>query len=365
VELQPAILKKLPKVLLHEHLDGVLRPETVIDLAKSSNYTELPSRDPAQLAKWFHQGANQGSLPKYLQGFAHTIAVMQTEEALERVAYEQAEDLSRDGVIYFETRFAPVFHTGKGLTHQQVVSAVLKGLERGRKDFGISSSLIICAMRNMDVSLEMAELAVDFRGRGVVGFDLAGEEGGYPPKKHVDAFHYIQRENFNITIHAGEGFGKESIWQAIQYCGAHRIGHGTRLIDDIALADGKAVKLGDLAQYVLDKRIPLEICLISNVHTGAAPSLAEHPFKVFYQAKFRVTLNTDNRLMSGTSMSKEFAAAAETFGLGLDDFEKLTINAMKSAFLPYDKRIEFIYSVIKPGYVRVRASLRVNAPAKN
>ena len=365
MELDPAILKKLPKVLLHEHLDGVLRPETIIDLAKSSNYTELPSRDPAQLAKWFHQGANQGSLPKYLEGFAHTIAVMQTEEALERVAYEQAEDLSRDGVIYFETRFAPVFHTRKGLAHQQVVAAVLKGLERGRKDFGISSSLIICAMRNMDVSLEMAELAVDFRGRGVVGFDLAGEEGGYPPKKHVDAFHYIQRENFNITIHAGEGFGKESIWQAIQYCGAHRIGHGTRLIDDIALADGKAVKLGDLAQYVLDKRIPLEICLISNVHTGAASSLAEHPFKVLYQAKFRVTLNTDNRLMSDTSMSKEFAAAAETFGLGLDDFEKLTINAMKSAFLPYAERIEFIYSVIKPGYASVRASLGVTAAAKN
>jgi adenosine deaminase len=238
-----------------------------------------------------------------------------------------------------------------------VVSAVLKGLERGRKDFGVRSGLIICAMRNMDVSLEMAELAVDFRERGVVGFDLAGEEGGFPPKKHVEAFHYIQRENFNITIHAGEGFGKESIWQAIQYCGAHRIGHGTRLIDDIAVADGKAVKLGDLAQYVLDKRIPLEICLISNVHTGATPSLAEHPFKILYQEKFRVTLNTDNRLMSDTTMTKEFAAGQETFGLTLDDFEKITINAMKSAFLPYDQRCDFIYSVIKPGYAKIRASL--------
>src|SRR5438270_14042306 len=203
MKLQSNVLKSLPKVLLHEHLDGVLRPSTVIELAKSANYLGLPTRDPEELARWFHQGANQGSLPKYLEGFTHTIAVMQTEEALERVAYEQAEDLNRDGVIYFETRFAPVFHTRKGLTHQQVVSAVLKGLERGRKDFGISSSLIIWAMRNMDVSLEMAELAVDFRGRGIVGFDLAGEEGGYPPKKHVDAFHYIQRENFNITIHAG------------------------------------------------------------------------------------------------------------------------------------------------------------------
>ena len=360
MKLSAETLKSLPKVLLHEHLDGVLRPETIIELAKTVDYRQLPTENPAELAAWFFQGANQGSLPKYLEGFAHTIAVMQTEEALERVAYEQAEDLHRDGVIYFETRFAPVFHTQKGLTHQQVVAAVLKGLDRARQDFGVASGLIICAMRNMDVSLEMAELAVDFRSRGVVGFDLAGEEGGHPPKKHVDAFHYIQRQNFNITIHAGEGFGKESIWQAIQYCGAHRIGHGTRLIDDIAVAGGKAVKLGDLAQYVLDKRIPLEICLISNVHTGAARSLEEHPFKIFYQAKFRLTLNTDNRLMSDTSMSKEFAAAADTFGLGLDDFEKLTINAMKSAFLPYDKRIEFIYSVIKPGYAKIRASLPVS-----
>src|ERR1700757_1206076 len=243
------VLKTLPKVLLHEHLDGVLRPKTIVELARIANYDQLPSEDPEELARWFHEGANQGSLPKYLEGFAHTIAVMQSEEALERVAYEQAEDLSCDGAVYFETRFAPIFHTRKDLTHQQIVSAVLKGLERGRKDFGIRSGLIICAMRNMNTSLEMAELAVDFRPRGVVGFDLAGEEGGYPPKKHVDAFHYIQRENFNITIHAGEGYGKESIWQAIQYCGAHRIGHGTRLVDDIALAAGKAVKLGDLAQY--------------------------------------------------------------------------------------------------------------------
>lgn len=355
MKLDTKTLQSFPKVLLHEHLDGVLRPETVIELAKAANYDGLPTQDPKQLARWFSEGANQGSLPKYLKGFAHTIAVMQTEEALERVAYEQAEDLHRDGVVYFETRFAPVFHARNGLTHQQIVSAVLKGLDRARQDFGISSGLIICAMRNMDVSLEMAELAVDFRQRGVVGFDLAGEEGGFPPKKHVDAFHYIQRENFNITIHAGEGFGKESIWQAIQYCGAHRIGHGTRLIDDIAVVDGKAVKLGDLAQYVLDKRIPLEICLISNVHTGAARSLEEHPFRIFYQEKFRVTLNTDNRLMSDTSMTKEFAAAANTFGLTVDDFEKFTINAMKSAFLPYDRRIEFIYSVIKPGYARLRA----------
>src|SRR5881394_200781 len=276
MKLDHGLLRSLPKVLVHEHLDGVLRPQSILELARSLKYDQLPTEDPEELARWFHQGANQGSLPKYLEGFAHTIAVMQTEEALERVAYEQAEDLSRDGVVYFETRFAPLFHTREGLSHQQVVSSVLKGLERGRKDFGISSGLIICAMRNMDLSQEMAELAVDFRERGVVGFDLAGEEGGFPPKKHVDAFHYIQRENFNITVHAGEAFGKESIWQAIQWCGAHRIGHATRLIEDIGLDKHdatKIVKMGYLAQYVLDKRIPLEICLSSNVDTGAAESL--------------------------------------------------------------------------------------------
>jgi adenosine deaminase len=358
MKLDQPLLKRLPKVLLHEHLDGVLRPQTVVELALESGYSGLPTSDPGALAEWFHQGANQGSLAKYLEGFAHTIAVMQTEEALERVAYEEAEDLHDDGVVYFETRFAPLFHTKKGLMLQQVVAAVLKGLARGQRDFGIRSGLIICAMRNMNVSLEMAELAVDFRARGVVGFDLAGEEGGFPPKKHVDAFHYIQRENFNITIHAGEGFGKESIWQAIQYCGAHRIGHGTRLIDDIAVADGDVVKLGDLAQYVLDKRIPLEICLLSNLHTGATPSLEQHPFRILYKEKFRVTLNTDNRLMSNTNMTREFEAAAQTFGLTLDDFEKITINAMKSAFLPYGERCNFIYKTLKPGYARVRQEMK-------
>ena len=358
---EEAFLRRLPKVLLHEHLDGALRPRTMVELAKEAKYSKLPTQDLLELAEWFLRGANQGSLAKYLEGFTHTVAVMQTEAALERVAYEQVEDSKNDGVVYFETRFAPVFHTKKGLTHQHIVSAVLRGLERGRKDFGVPSGLIICAMRHMNVSLEMAELAVDFRNRGVVGFDLAGEEGGYPPKKHIEAFHYIQRQNFNITVHAGEGYGKESIWQAIQYCGAHRIGHGTRLIDDIAVTGGKAVKLGDLAQYVLDKRIPLEICLTSNLHTGAVPSLTAHPFSVFFREQFRVTLNTDNRLMSHTTMVKEFQVAAETFDLTLNDFEKITINSMKSAFIPHNRRIDLIYDVIKPGYAKARASLKRRA----
>src|SRR6266480_5215415 len=255
-------------------------------------FRDRPTNHAGALGKWFHRGAQRGSLPMYLEGFAHTCGVMQTAEALERVAYEMIEDMHRDGVVYVETRFAPVFHTSKGLHWDEVVNAVLKGLERGKRDFGVQYGLILCAMRNMRLSQEMAELAVDFRERGVVGFDLAGEEGGFPPKKHVDAFHYIQRENFNITIHAGEAFGKESIWQAIQWCGAHRIGHGTRLIEDIAVADGKVVKLGTLAQYILDKRIPLEICLLSNVHTGAVASVREHPFGLYYKSGFRVTLNT-------------------------------------------------------------------------
>jgi adenosine deaminase len=361
MKLSEKFIQTLPKVLLHDHLDGGLRPQTVIELARDIGYTKLPTTDPGELSAWFHRGAKRGSLPLYLEGFAHTCGVMQTEEALERVAYEMMEDMANDGVVYVETRFSPVFHTDKGLHWDEVVNAVLKGLDRGRKNFGVEYGLIICAMRNMNLSEEMAELAVDFRERGVVGFDLAGEEGGFPPKKHVDAFHYIQRENFNITIHAGEAFGKESIWQAIQWCGAHRIGHATRLIEDIGFDDHdptKISKMGYLAQYVLDKRIPLEICLTSNVDTGAVKSLEEHPFGVYHRYKFRVTLNTDDRLMSDTTMTKEYKIAHQVFKLGLDDLEKLTINAMKSAFIPYNRRIRLIYDVIKPGYAKARALLK-------
>jgi adenosine deaminase len=357
-------LQPVPKVLLHDHLDGGLRPQTVIELARDQGYTKIPTKDAGELAAWFHRGARRGSLPLYLEGFAHSCAVMQTDESLERVAYEMMEDMHRDGVIYVETRYSPVFHTERGLHWDDTVNAVLKGLERGKKDFGVEYGLILCAMRNMQLSLGVAELAVDFRERGVVGFDLAGEEGGFPPKKHIDAFHYIQRENFNITVHAGEAFGKESIWQAIQWCGAHRIGHATRLVEDIGLDKRnrkKIVRMGYLAQYVLDKRIPLEICLTSNVDTGAVKSVEEHPFGLLYKYKFRVTLNTDDRLMSNTNMTKEFQLAHRAFDLSLDDLEKLTINAMKSAFIPYNRRIPLIYNVIKPGYSRARAKLKRSA----
>lgn len=356
MKLTTEVLRKAPKVLLHDHLDGGVRPQTVIDLARDQRYAKLPTSDAGELAQWFQRGAQRGSLPLFLEGFEHTCGVMQTEEALERVAYEMMEDMKHDGVVYVETRFAPVFHTDKGLAPDMAVKSVLRGLERGRKDFGVRYGLIICAMRNMNpvLSLEMAELAVDFRNHGVVAFDLAGEEGGHPPKKHVDAFHYIQRENFNITIHAGEAFGKESIWQAIQWCGAHRIGHATRLIEDMRVKGGEVLSMGTLAQYVLDKRIPLEICLTSNVHTGAVRSLDEHPFGIYHRYKFRVMLNTDDRLMSGITLTDEYHVAATHFGLNLGDLEKLTINAMKSAFIPYKDRIRLIYEVLKPGYAAVR-----------
>jgi len=352
------IIRTIPKVLLHDHLDGGLRPQTIIDLAHELKYDKLPTINPAELAEWFHRGANKGNLVEYLQGFEHTTAVMQTKNGLERVAYEMMEDMHNDGVVYVETRFAPVYHRMKGLYYEDSVNAVLAGLERGKKDFGVGYGLILCGMRNMKDTVDIAELAVNFRNDGVVGFDLAGEEGGYPPKKHIEAFQYIQRANFNITIHAGEAFGKDSIWQAIQWCGAHRIGHATRLLEDIVLdSDGKVISFGELAQYVLDKRIPLEICLLSNVHTGAIDKIENHPFGILYKEKFRVTLNTDDRLMSDTTMTKEFLTAIQYFDLNFEDFEKITINSMKSAFIPYKERLHYIYNVIKPGYQKIREKI--------
>lgn len=352
------IIRTVPKVLLHDHLDGGLRPQTIIDLAKEIKYNKLPTSDAGELAEWFHRGANKGNLVEFLQGFEHTCAVMQTKESLTRTAYEMMEDMKNDGVCYVETRFAPVLHTQKGLYHEEIIEAVLEGLERGKQDFGVGYGVILCALRNMKNSLEVAELAVNYRKQNVVGFDLAGEEGGFPPKKHLDAFQYIKQKNFNITIHAGEAFGKESIWQAIQICGALRIGHATRLLEDMVFdREGNIIALGELAQYILDTRLPLEICLLSNVHTGAIDKLDNHPFLKFYKEKFRVFLNTDDRLMSDTTLTKEYLTAIEMFGLNLDDVEKLNINAMKSSFIPYKERLHYIYNVMKPGYQKIREQL--------
>ncbi|UQE76200.1 adenosine deaminase [Gordonia sp. PP30] len=352
-----------PKVLLHDHLDGGLRPSTVLDLARENGYDALPADDSDALATWFATAADSGSLETYLETFTHTVAVMQTPHSLTRVARECAEDLSADGVVYAEIRFAPELHTERGMSLDEVVEAVLLGFAEGEelsRDAGrpIVVRCLLTAMRHAARSREIAELAIRFRDRGVVGFDIAGAEAGNPPSRHLDAFEYLRGENSHFTIHAGEAFGLPSIHEAIAFCGADRLGHGVRVIDDITLPPGSSpdqhdysgAVLGPIADYVRDKRIPLELCPSSNVQTGAVASIAEHPFNVLARLRFRVTVNTDNRLMSNTTMSREFTVLHDAFGYGWADFERFTVNAMKSAFLHFDQRLALIDDVIKPGY---------------
>jgi adenosine deaminase len=348
-------LRLVPKVLLHDHLDGGLRPRTVIDLADQTGYSDLPTRDPAELTGVLTAGGYRGHLNLYLDAFRHTVGVMQTPEALERVAAECAQDLAADGVVYAEVRFAPELHTERGLNLDEVVSAVLRGFRAGSAGRPITVYALLTAMRTAARSLEIAELAVRHRDEGVVGFDIAGAEAGWPPSRHLDAFQYVKRENFHITIHAGEGFGLPSIWEAVQWCGAERLGHGVRIVDDITVSPEGSVTLGRLATYVRDRRIPLEMCPTSNVQTGAVTSIARHPLRLLRQLQFRVTVNTDNRLMSETTLSEEFAKLAAEFGYGWSDVEWLTINAMKSGFAGFDERLRLINTVIKPGYAMARA----------
>ncbi len=280
---------------------------------------------------------------------------MQTADALRRVAAECAEDLAADGVVYAEVRFAPELHVEGGLSLDQVIEAVLEGFAAGSAGRGIRVYALLTAMRHAARSLEIAELAVRYRDAGVVGFDIAGAEAGNRPSRHLDAFQYVARENFHITIHAGEGFGLPSIWEAVQWCGAERLGHGVRIIDDITVEPDGTARLGRLASFVRDRRIPLEMCPTSNVNTGAARSIEEHPIGLLRGLSFRVTVNTDNRLMSDVSLSREFAALGEAFGYGWSDIQWLTINAMKSAFAPFDERLALINTVIKPGFAAAMA----------
>jgi adenosine deaminase len=346
-------IRRAPKALLHDHLDGGLRPATILDLAAGIGH-ELPAATPEGLGEWFVAAADSGSLERYLETFAHTVAVMQTRESLVRVARECALDLAADGVVYAEVRFAPEQHLAQGLVLTEVVEAVLDGFREGSAEAAAAGSPIrvgtlLTAMRHAARSMEIAELSVQYRDAGVVGFDIAGAEAGYPPTRHLDAFEYLQRENSHFTIHAGEAFGLPSIWQAIQWCGADRLGHGVRIVDDVA-ADNS---LGRLAAYVRDKRIPLELCPSSNVQTGAAASIREHPIGLLRDLRFRVTVNTDNRLMSGTSMSREMALLVEAFGYGWSELQWFTVNAMKSAFIPFDERLSLINDVIKPEYAKL------------
>ena len=359
--LTPEMIRRAPKALLHDHLDGGLRPQTILDIAAETGYAGLPTTDAESLGRWFRDAADSGSLERYLETFSHTVAVMQRPQDLRRVARECALDLAADGVVYAESRFAPELHIEGGLTLDEVVEAVLEGFREGEAEAAalgtpIRVVVILTAMRHAARSAEIAELAIRYRDAGVGGFDIAGAEIGFPPTRHLDAFEYLQRENAHFTIHAGEAFGLPSIWEAIQWCGADRLGHGVRIVDDITHGDGEPPRLGRLAAYVRDTRIPLEMCPSSNLQTGAAESIVAHPITMLKDLRFRVTINTDNRLMSGTSMSREMQLLVDEAGWTINDLRWATINAMKSAFLPFDERLEIIEHIVKPGYAALGAS---------
>ncbi|WP_151526183.1 adenosine deaminase [Serinicoccus kebangsaanensis] len=370
-------IRALPKVLLHDHLDGGVRPATVLDLARQQGYADLPADDVASLSAWFAESADSGSLERYLETFAHTVGVLQTEDALRRAARECVLDLAADGVVYAEVRYAPEQHLEAGLSLDEVVEAVDAGFREGEQAVAdgageapagpVRVRAMLTAMRHAARSREIAELAVRHRGRSVCGFDIAGAEDGFPPTRHLGAFEFLRQANAHFTIHAGEAFGLASIWEAIQWCGAERLGHGIRIVDDISL-DGRPVTddlagairraqqeprafaLGELAAYVRDRRIPLEMCPSSNVQTGAAPSIEEHAIRLLDALRFRVTLNTDNRLMSATSMTREAQLLVDRAGWGMTELRRVGVNAMKSAFLPFDERLDLIETVLKPAY---------------
>ncbi len=348
-------IKQVPKVLLHDHLDGGLRPQTIIELADELGYRNLPATEPEPLVEWMMQGANRKDLTLYLETFAHTVAVMQTSDSIERVARECAEDLSADGVVYAEVRFAPELHNERGLSLDDAIEAVLAGFAAGSDGTDLTIRTICSAMRNANNSLSVAQAAVRWRDQGVVAFDIAGAEDGFPPDDHIRAFQFCQRENFHITVHAGEAYGPRSIWKAVQYCGSERLGHGIRIVEDIEHDEHGEPKLSRLADFLRDRRIPLEICPTSNVNTGVFDSIAEHPIDQLINLRFRVTLNTDNRLMSGVSMSSEMAALVDAFGYGWDRLRWLTVNGMKSSFLPFRERLRLIEQVIKPRYAPLEA----------
>ena len=335
MKINTSLLQKLPKVELHCHLDGSLRIPTILDLAKEDNVT-LPTSNSDKLSKILVIGKTRGSLEDYIKRFDITLSVMQTPAALRRIAYELIEDVAKENVRYIEIRYSPILHTEKGMSLGESVEAVREGLQRGRKDFGVESGIIVCGIRNISAaaSLKLADLTVRYKNKGVVGFDLAGAEENFPAKDHQEAFYMILNNNINATIHAGEAFGPSSIHQAIHHCGAHRIGHGTRLKEN-----------KDLMNYVNDHRITLEVCLTSNWQTRSIRSLKYHPLKYYYDQGIRVTLNTDNRLMSGTTLTKEFLLAHKLFGFKLHDFREMIIMAMKSAFLPYAERKKMIRNI--------------------
>ena len=328
-------MKKLPKVLLHDHLDGGLRPETIIEIAEEIGYQNLPTHKPAELADWYQDACDSGSLVRYLETFDHTIAVMQREQDMIRVAKEAVIDLASDGVVYAEVRVAPEHFTKQGMVLEQVVEAMLEGYRLGEVETGLQVKTILCGMRQLNMSQTVAELVVKYRDKGVVSFDIAGPEKGFPPTLQQETFDYLKRHEIPFTIHAGEADGPESINLAINACGATRIGHGVRIVED--LPDGA------IAKQVLESQIHLEVAPTSNLQTGVADTYAHHPIERLFDLGFNVGINTDNRLMSRTNMSHEFSECQKAFGWGLAEFRELTVNAMNAAFIndksEYLKRI--------------------------
>ena len=330
-------IKKLPKTDLHCHLDGSMRLESILDLAEKQK-VKLPADHPDDLKKMIVCGSHTKSLRDYLKGFEITLSILQKEEAISRAAFELIEDVARENVWYIEVRFSPILHTRKGLSLGRIIEAVLDGLKRGQRKFGTRFGLILCGMRNMNprITKQLAELCIAYKYQGVVGFDLAGAEEDFPAKHHREAFYLVLNNNINCTIHAGESYGPESIHQALHYCGAHRIGHGTNLKED-----------GDLLNYVNDHRIPLEVCLSSNVHTKVVDSIENHPMRLYYDYGLRVTVNTDNRLMSDTTETRELFLAATKLNFSEDEIRDLIIFGFKSAFLHYRARVSLLNEALR------------------
>ncbi|MCL1594571.1 MAG: adenosine deaminase [Actinomycetia bacterium] len=340
----------LPKAVLHEHLDGGLRVDTILEIADSEGYTDLPADDADSLAAWFFQGRS-GSLERYLEAFVHTTAVMQTAESISRIAYESAEDLAADGVVYAEVRYDPGLSTPGGLTREDAIEAILDGFARASRDFGITVYLIVAALRHLTDSLDVVQAATPFIGQGVVAFDLAGPEKGFPPDLHLEACRLARQNGLGLTLHAGEGDGPHSIWRALALCDAQRIGHGVHIADDTDFDGSRISDLGAFARRVRDHRIPLEIAITSNLHTASYGTAVGHPFGALLAQGFNVSINTDNRLMSGVSVSSEYQLAAEAFQLSRSVLGHVTVNAIEAGFGDWPDRYRLIEDVVKPAYV--------------
>jgi len=349
-----SLIDRLPKAVLHEHLDGGLRIDTILDLADAHGYDQLPTTDADGLAAWFFQGES-GSLERYLEAFGHTTAVMQTPGAISRVAYESGVDLASDGVVYAEVRYDPGLSTTKGLAREDVIEAMLDGFGRATAETGITIGVIATALRHLTDSVDVVKAAIPFLGRGVVGFDLAGPEAGYPPDLHLEACKLARENGLGITLHAGEADGPHSIWSALALCASQRIGHGVHIADDTDFNGQSITTLGRLARMVRDHRVPLEVAITSNLHTASYPTVSEHPFGALFANGFNVSINTDNRLMSGVSVSDEYALAASTFDLSIDDLVAITVDALEAGFGDWRVRDRLIDEVRRFGAVSAQA----------